>query len=137
MARFKSEDTKPELDLRCALRRAGLLGYRANVRTILGKPDVVYTRWRVAVFVDGAFWHGHPDVFQFGTKGQYWDEKIARNQKRDQDVTARLVDDGWSVLRFWDLDVIKNADQVATKISAMLADRGRPSRGGLFQSRTS
>lgn len=76
MSSIRKTDTKPELALRRALRRHGITGYRLHARSIPGCPDVAFTRWRVAVFVDGVFWHGHPDYFQPGTKSPYWDAKI-------------------------------------------------------------
>ena len=66
MARIRSRDTKPELALRRALYAAGVRGWRCHNRQLPGKPDIAFTRWRVAVFVDGRFWHGLPDYFTFG-----------------------------------------------------------------------
>lgn len=77
MRRFKSSDTAPEIGLRKELRSVVLTGYRLHVRDLPGRADIVYSRWKVAVFVDGGFWHGHPAVFQFGTKGEYWDTRSA------------------------------------------------------------
>jgi DNA mismatch endonuclease, patch repair protein len=59
----------------------------------------------VAVFVDGRFWHGHPDFFTPGKSGAYWDAKIERTRERDRLANAALAAAGWSVLRFWDFDV--------------------------------
>lgn len=125
MARFRSTDTKPELVLRRALRSAGLAGYRVHLRTVTGKPDLAFTRWRVAVFVDGSFWHGHPDVFQFGTKGDYWDKKIHRNQQRDRFVTAALASDDWLVVRLWDRQVLQDTAGGVELVARALAERGR------------
>src|SRR6188472_4274625 len=83
MAAIRSKDTQPELALRRALHSRGIRGWRCHQRGVAGKPDLAFTRWRVAVFVDGAFWHGHPDHFKFG-RGGYWDAKIARTQERDR-----------------------------------------------------
>lgn len=129
MSRFRKTDTKPELKLRTALSHAGLRGYRIHVRTLIGNPDVVYTRWKVAVFVDGVFWHGRPDYFQFGTKGEYWDRKIAGNMKRDQQVTEALASTGWHVIRFWDVDVLADPLIAVETIRQALLLRGRPMRG--------
>lgn len=126
MARFKSTDTYPEMKLRRALRESSLSGYRVNCRQITGCPDLAYTRWRVAVFVDGAFWHGHPTKFTFGTKGEYWDGKIRRNQLRDEFVNDALREQGWDVLRFWDFDVKKEIDEVVEVVAQTLQRRGRP-----------
>jgi DNA mismatch endonuclease (patch repair protein) len=127
MRRFKSTNTAPELALRRELRTAGLSGYRLHVRGMPGRPDIVYTRWKVAVFVDGGFWHGHPDVFQFGSRGRYWDEKILRNQERDRRVTHDLAASGWSVLRFWDFEIADDVSAVVAAVNQALCERGRPS----------
>jgi len=129
MRRFKSTDTAPEVALRRELWGVGLTGYRLHVRNLPGRPDIVYSRWKVAVFVDGGFWHGHPDVFQFGAKGEYWDNKIRRNQDRDRRVTEQLTAEGWRVLRFWDIDVARDATAVVLAVARALCDRGRPLRG--------
>jgi DNA mismatch endonuclease (patch repair protein) len=105
MARIRSKDTKPELALRRALHAAGLRGWRCHPPNVPGRPDLAFTRWRVAVFVDGRFWHGHPDFFTPGKSGQYWDQKIARTKERDAAANVALTESGWTVLRFWDLDV--------------------------------
>jgi DNA mismatch endonuclease (patch repair protein) len=130
MARFKSKDTAPERAFRSALRTSGLTGYRLHVQGLPGRPDIVYTRWKVAVFVDGGFWHGHPALFQFGTKGAYWDDKIRRNQERDRRVSAQLTAEGWHVLRFWDLDLLKDPRPALTTVARVLHERGRPLRRG-------
>ena len=129
MARFKSTNTRPELVLRQGLQAAGLSGYRLHMRNIQGRPDVAFTRWKVAVFVDGGYWHGHPDVFQFGTKGTYWDEKISRNQERDRSTNLILERSGWTVMRFWDFEVLRELDRVVAEIYQTLTKRGRFNAG--------
>jgi DNA mismatch endonuclease, patch repair protein len=80
MAAIRSKNTKPELALRIALRRAGATGYRLHRRDLPGRPDVAFMRWKVAVFVDGVFWHGHPDFWDPDTaSSDYWRTKISRN----------------------------------------------------------
>jgi DNA mismatch endonuclease (patch repair protein) len=125
MARFRGKDTGPELLLRRTLCRFGIRGYRCHVATLPGRPDVVFTRWKVAIFVDGAFWHGHPSTFQFGSRGDYWDQKIARNQARDRLVNARLAEAGWSVLRIWDVELIKDPLGALGRVTRTLAAAGR------------
>lgn len=122
MAGIRARDTKPELALRRALRRHGLTGYRIHYRKIVGNPDICFVGRRVAVFVDGAFWHGHPDYFTFGKSGPRWDEKIRRNRARDEHVNSVLAESGWRVLRFWDFEVRAGADGVAASVAEALQD---------------
>jgi DNA mismatch endonuclease, patch repair protein len=121
MARIKSRDTKPELHLRKALWANGHRGYRVDRRDLPGRPDIIWPRSHLAVFVDGAFWHGHPPAFKKGKSGDYWDAKIARNMKRDQQANAALSQMGWRVLRFWDFEVRRELDRVIHAIEQVLA----------------
>lgn len=120
MAAIRSKNTKPELLLRKALRARGHVGYRLHARGLPGKPDVVFGR-RVAVFVDGGFWHGHPKRWTAGRYGAYWDEKIARNQERDRQVDAELAALGWHVVRVWDFDLRRDLDAAVRAVEAALA----------------
>jgi len=129
MARIRSKDTKPELAVRQGLFALGVRGWRCHTRSLPGKPDVAFTRWKVAVFVDGAFWHGHPDHFTFGKSGKYWDEKIARTQKRDLLANQALHEEGWTVLRFWDFEVKDDLEACLGCILVALDQAGRPRRG--------
>lgn len=99
----KSRDTKPELAVRRLLHAAGLR-YRVNHLVLPRRTaDIVFTRAKVAVFIDGCFWHGCPAHYQApSTNRDYWHEKIATNAERDADTTARLLRLGWTVLRFWE-----------------------------------
>ena len=122
MARVKSQDTTPELVLRKALFAAGLRGWRCNRKDLPGKPDIVFGPARLTIFVDGAFWHGHPSKFWIGRSGPYWDAKIARNMERDRRVSAELEMLGWTVLRVWDFEIEQAlADTVAAIQSAATA----------------
>ena len=120
MASIRKTDTKPELTLRAALRSAGITGYRCHVRALPGLPDVAFTKWRLAVFVDGVWWHGHPDWLPHGRRGPYWDAKIAGNVERDKRVDAELAAMGWLVLRVWDIDVIRDPDSAAARVADAL-----------------
>ncbi|MCI0685738.1 MAG: very short patch repair endonuclease [Sporichthyaceae bacterium] len=124
MSAIRSSDTKPELTLRAALRSVGAVGYRIHVRGLPGKPDIAFTRWRLAIFVDGVFWHGHPAHFAPERASTYWREKIARTQTRDRDANHALCNAGWTVLRFWDLEVGKELDMVVDAILAALREAG-------------
>ncbi len=101
----RSRDTKPELRLRSILHARGLR-YRVAARPIPGvrrTADVVFTRARVAVFVDGCFWHGCPEHYRRpGSNVGYWDAKVERNMARDREVEALLADAGWTVVRAWE-----------------------------------
>jgi len=124
MSQIRSKDTKPEIALRRALWARGLRGWRCNRKSLPGKPDVSFGPSRVAIFVDGRFWHGHPDFFTFGKSGEYWDNKIARTQERDREANERLVQLGWTVLRFWDFEVETDvADCVETIVGAIASGR--------------
>lgn len=122
MSSIKSADTRPELALRRALRAAGVAGYRCHVRGLPGSPDVSFSRWRVAVFVDGVWWHGHPDWLPNGRRGPYWDAKIAGNVSRDRRVDSALALLGWSVVRVWDIDVLRDPSSAAHRVIDALAD---------------
>jgi DNA mismatch endonuclease (patch repair protein) len=127
MARIRSKDTTPELALRRALYGRGVRGWRCHARTVPGKPDLAFTRWRVAVFVDGCFWHGHPDYFTPGKSGAYWDAKIARTQERDKIANETLEAAGWTVIRFWDFEVEHNLESCIERVlGALLAARRVP-----------
>lgn len=106
MKRVPGADTKPEVALRSALHRNGLR-FRKNMRLAVEdvrvRADIVFQRHRVAVFVDGCFWHGCPDHFVLPKSNQeFWREKMRHNRKRDQHVTRALSKSGWTVLRYWE-----------------------------------
>lgn len=132
MARIRAKDTKPELALRRALYAAGARGWRCHPKNVPGKPDVAFTRAKVAVFVDGRFWHGHPDYFTFGKSGEYWDKKITRTQERDRLANEALVNQGWRVIRVWDFeleqDPLRCVEAVVAAVDAGRADRDREAR---------
>jgi DNA mismatch endonuclease, patch repair protein len=121
MSRIRRRDTKPELLLRKALWARGLRGYRLDIARLPGRPDLSWTRARLVVFVDGAFWHGHSSAFTPGKSGAYWDEKIARNVERDKRADAELISTGWTVIRFWDFDVRKDLEGCVARVEEALA----------------
>jgi DNA mismatch endonuclease, patch repair protein len=124
MSAIRSVDTKPERRLRKALWNVGARGYRCQWRGPGGRVDIAYTRWKVAVFVDGCFWHGHPSKWQPGRWSGYWDEKIKRNIARDRRQNAALRAEGWTVLRFWDFDVERDEHAIVAKVSEALTLAG-------------
>ena len=122
----KSTGTKPELVLAKAMWALGLR-YRKNSGSIFGKPDFSFKKYKVAVFVDGEFWHGKDwEQKKAEIKGnrEFWIAKIERNIQRDIEVTGRLKAEGWTVLRFWSNDVIKNTICCAEKVKEIVQARG-------------
>ncbi len=122
MSRVKTRDTAPELALRRTMWRVGLRGWRLHPKQVPGRPDIAWIGRRVAVFVDGAFWHGHPDHY-WGQSGPFWDAKIARNRERDEQINAQLSTSGWIVVRIWDFEVLREPAECVAKIRAALASR--------------
>lgn len=123
MAAVRSTDTAPELQLRRALYAAGIRGWRCHYRRAPGKPDLAWPSLLVAVFVDGAFWHGHPSRHKPGRSGPYWDAKIARNVLRDRNTDAALEAAGWTVVRAWDFEVRRDLASVVERVTHALRDR--------------
>jgi DNA mismatch endonuclease (patch repair protein) len=123
----RARDTAPEVRLRRELHRRGLR-YRLEVPIVPGtgrrRADIVFARAKVAVFVDGCFWHGCPDHGRrtHEINGWYWPAKIARNQTRDQDTDRRLADAGWAVVRVWEHD---DPARAADRIEAAVRSRTR------------
>lgn len=101
----KGRDTKPELALRRAVHALGLR-YRVSVRPlpkIRRTADLVFTKKKVAVFLDGCFWHGCPDHHtKAATNADFWAEKVARTRERDHETDRLLMDAGWTVVRVWE-----------------------------------
>lgn len=129
MRAVKSKDTGPELLLRRTLRAAGLTGYRIHVRALSGVPDIAFTRWKVAVFVDGTFWHGDPRRWHPERASDYWRDKITRNQARDNRVDHELAEMGWLVVRIWDTDLTRNPSTAAGSVIEALVEHGHPLAG--------
>lgn len=123
MSSIKKRDTVPELTLRAALWKAGVRGWRCHSR-LPGTPDVAFVRWKVAVFVDGVWWHGHPAHLPRGRRGVYWDQKIARNIKRDARVNKELEMLGWEVIRVWDLDLLAEPSATVMRVIGTLRKQG-------------
>lgn len=121
MRKVRGSNTGPEMKLRCALFALGARGWRCHRRNLPGKPDIAFGKLKLAVFVDGAFWHGHPTKYWKGRSGPYWDKKIARNVERDHVANEQLASLGWAVLRLWDFEVEKNPEAAARVVLNNLA----------------
>jgi DNA mismatch endonuclease (patch repair protein) len=117
MSRIRGKNTGPEAKIRKMLIAEGIRGYRLHFR-LPGKPDIVFTKKKIAIFIDGCFWHKCPVCFQEPeTRKEFWMKKIQSNVDRDKKVNKQLEDDRWTVLRFWEHDVRKNPDTIVKKIS--------------------
>ncbi|MUN38540.1 very short patch repair endonuclease [Actinomadura litoris] len=116
----KGRDTKPELALRRAVHALGLR-YRVSMRPLTPvrrTADLVFTKAKVAVFLDGCFWHGCPQHHtKARTNADYWAEKVTRNQERDAETDRLLGEAGWQVIRVWEHeDVLKAATRIAETV---------------------
>jgi DNA mismatch endonuclease, patch repair protein len=106
MSAIKRRDTKSELILRSALWRRGLRGYRVDAH-IVGRPDIVFPKFRLCIFVDGCFWHGCPYHYKgVSSNVGYWVPKIEKNRQRDAWVSETLINLGYRVKRFWDHELV-------------------------------
>ncbi len=106
MSRIKGKDTGLEIRIRSALHKRGLR-FRKNVQDLPGKPDVVFRKAQVAVFVDGDFWHGYRFPSWEDKVSDFWKKKINRNRQRDAANHRKLRNMGWTVIRMWQHDVQK------------------------------
>jgi DNA mismatch endonuclease (patch repair protein) len=124
MRRIKSRHTSAELLLRKALWSMGLRGYRVDVESVRGRPDVAFRRAKLAVFVDGCYWHGCPRHCRMPSSNrQYWERKIRRNVERDKAHAGALRKEGWRVLRFWEHQVRQDSLRAARRVARALGAR--------------
>ncbi len=114
MSHIKGKDTKIEIILRRALWARGYR-YRKNYKELPGRPDIVLTKYRIAIFCDGEFFHGwdwneQKQKVEKGANPDYWVKKIERNKDRDLENDILLREQGWTVLRFWGKDIINDVE---------------------------
>ena len=126
MQHIKSHDTKIEILLRKALWKKGIR-YRKNLRNLPGKPDIAITRYKIAIFCDGEFFHGKDwevlkPRLEKGNNGEFWISKISRNRERDDEVNKRLLFMGWTVIRFWGTDIKKHTDECVKVVEETIFD---------------
>lgn len=115
MSRIRSRDTQPEFVLRKAVSEVGFRGYRLHYK-LTGKPDIVFPGRKIAIFIDGCFWHKCPGCFtRPETNKAFWTAKIDSNVKRDKIVNMELRKNGWKVLRIWEHE-LKNEKLIKRKI---------------------
>lgn len=117
MAKIRGRDTAPEMLLRRALWHRGFR-FRVHFRVAGARPDIVFTSRKLAIFIDGCFWHGCPQHYVMPrTRPKFWSEKLETNTKRDRKQTVALIESGWRVLRFWEHEVDSDLAQVATDVA--------------------
>jgi DNA mismatch endonuclease (patch repair protein) len=124
--RNRAKDTAQELQLRRLLWKRGLR-FRKNLRTLPGKPDIAFSKYRLAVFCDGDFWHGRDwealaGKLRTGTNPHYWIEKVRSNRERDFRNNGLLTELGWTVLRFWESDIRHSTEEIADLIAQKIGE---------------
>ena len=126
MRLIRARDTKPELIVRRALHAAGLR-FRLHAKDLPGKPDIIFRRRRLAIFVHGCFWHQHPDpsckrARLPKSRQDFWEPKLNGNRSRDEAVTARLQDEGWRVIEIWECQL--DQDHLAELVNVVRSAGG-------------
>ncbi len=126
MQNIKSKDTKIEVILRKALWKKGIR-YRKNYDRIPGCPDIVITKYKIAIFCDGEFFHGKDwevlrPRLEKSNNSEFWISKISRNRERDNDINKRLLFEGWTVIRFWGTDIKKKPEECIKVIEEAIFD---------------
>lgn len=121
MSRIKGRNTVPELTLRKAL---WAKGYRYRLKSNLpGRPDIIFPRQKLAVFVDGCFWHGCPEhAVSPKSNIEFWSRKLGGNIERDGIINAKLASEGWRVLRIWEHEIEADVDSAVFKIAHAIAE---------------
>jgi len=122
MKKNKAKDTKPELLLRKALWRAGIKGYRLNWKKVPGSPDIAFPGKKIAIFVNGCFWHRCPicKLPLPKTNTEFWTNKFKRNVERDKLKTQRLQELGWTVFTVWECQIKKDLDAQVIKLKSTI-----------------
>ena len=124
MRHIKSKDTSSEVKLRKELWSRGYR-YRKNVSNLPGKPDIVLTKYKIAIFCDSEFFHGKDwevlkPRLEKSNNADYWEKKISRNMERDNEINKKLLFMGWTVIRFWGKDILKNIDDCISVIEDVI-----------------
>lgn len=120
MRRIRGADTRPEVALRKSLWATGAR-YRLKQRTPAGRADIAFVSKRVAVFVDGCFWHGCPEHYvRPRSRVDFWADKLRTNVERDSRQTIRAEDEGWVVIRIWEHEIRESLERAADRVRAVL-----------------
>lgn len=126
MQHIRANDTKIEVMLRKALWKKGYR-YRKNYKGLPGKPDIVLTKYKIAIFCDGEFFHGKDwgvlkPRLEKSNNSEFWISKISRNRERDDEINKKLLFEGWTVIRFWGDDIKKNTDECVKVVEEAIFD---------------
>ena len=126
MSRIRGKDTSIELKLRKALWHKGY-HYRKNYKELPGSPDIVLTKYKIAIFCDSEFFHGKDwevlkGRLEKGNNPDYWIKKITRNRSRDMENDKKLLFMGWTVIHFWGEEILKNTDECMKVIEEAIWD---------------
>ena len=122
MQNIRSTGTRPEILIKKELKRRRIY-FTQYIKTLPGKPDFVFRRKKVAVFIDSDFWHGNPERFIMPeTNKEYWENKINKNKIRDESINKELGKLGWQVIRIWVSDLKNNYNG---KINVILTSIGK------------
>ena len=127
MQNIKSKDTAIEVLLRKALWKKGIR-YRKNFQALPGKPDIAITKYKIAIFCDGEFFHGRDwevlkPRLEKSNNSQYWISKISKNRERDDQVNKQLLFRGWTVIRFWGNDIKKHTEECIQVVEEAIFDQ--------------
>lgn len=127
MRKIHSKDTSIEIQLRKALWHKGYR-YRKNYKALPGSPDIVLTKYKIAIFCDSEFFHGKDweilkPRLQKGDNGEFWVDKISKNITRDDEINKKLLYLGWTVIRFWGNDIKKHTDECLKVIEEVIFEQ--------------
>ena len=125
MSHIRSKDTSIELKVRKYLFSLGYR-YRVNYKELPGKPDIVFTKKKIAIFIHGCYWHGHNCNSRYAhvskSNTDYWNTKIQRNQERDKRNIEQLEKDGWKVIVLWECEIKENFEKKKKKLDFILTN---------------
>ena len=126
MSKIRGKDTSIEVVLRKALWHKGFR-YRKNYKGLPGRPDIVLTKYRIAIFCDSEFFHGKDwevlrPKLEMGKNPEFWINKIGRNRERDDEINKELLFKGWTVIRFWGKDIKKKTDECVKVVEEAIFD---------------
>ena len=124
MSANKAKNTKPEIVLRQSMWKAGIKGYRLHPKNIVGTPDIAFIKRKIAIFVNGCFWHRCPHCNPSFPKSniEFWSTKFHKNNERDNAKNESLKNDGWKVLVVWECQIKKGLSAIIESIKVLTAE---------------